>query len=84
MDWLQIISISSGIISLFTAIAALLLSYRVYRSQKSLENENQFFEHKMTQLPVDHSKCHAPLRSLLRFVPGSKRADAGATASIYA
>jgi superfamily I DNA/RNA helicase len=49
MDWVSVVAISSGGISMMTALGALFLSYKVYLRQKSLENENHFFRYKMEQ-----------------------------------
>ena len=49
MDWSSLFSASASIVTTLTAMGALIVSYRVYRVQKSTENENQFFEHKMIQ-----------------------------------
>ena len=49
MYWVSAIAISSGVISMLTALGALFLSYKVYLRQKSLENENHLFRYKMEQ-----------------------------------
>jgi len=52
MDWQAALTISSVIISMITALGALMISYKVYQRQKSLENENHFFRHKMEQYHI--------------------------------
>lgn len=52
MYWQSFFAISSGIISMITALGALFISYKVYRRQKTLENENHFFRYKMEQYHI--------------------------------
>ncbi|HEU4473000.1 MAG TPA: hypothetical protein VFR58_18035 [Flavisolibacter sp.] len=49
MDFPTFFSASASIVSTLIAMGALIISYRVYRIQKSIENENQFFTHKLHQ-----------------------------------
>lgn len=52
MDWQAALTISSVIISMITALGALMISYKVYQRQRSLENENHFFKYKMEQYHI--------------------------------
>jgi len=52
MDWQAALTISSVIISMITALGALIISFKVYQRQKSLENENHFFRYKMEQYHI--------------------------------
>jgi hypothetical protein len=52
MDWQVALTISSVIISMITALGALIISYKVYQRQRSLENENHFFRYKMEQYHI--------------------------------
>lgn len=52
MEWQNITSATASTITIITAIGALILSYRVYLRQKSIENENHFFTYKMAKYEV--------------------------------
>lgn len=46
---INIFTIIAGLISMLTALCAVLISYKVYIRQRSFENENHFFKYKIEQ-----------------------------------